>query len=170
MPIYDLSNGMVKCEIQGKVLDENFARILVNNPNLSMTEIILLDKVQKHQQITDDAFKLLKKKKYIEGRKPNIYLSYSIVKDSKHIGLKSSYIKNKGFDDDYFRKLIVEYIAKFGKASRTELSQLLTDKLPDTLSESQRFDKITNLLSSLRKTGIIRVGEKRMWFLVKSPY
>ena len=56
------------------------------------------------------------------------------------------------------------------KASRTELSQLLTDKLPDTLSESQRFDKITNLLSSFRKTGIIRVGEKRMWFLVKSPY
>jgi len=56
------------------------------------------------------------------------------------------------------------------KASRTELSQLLTDKLPDTLSEFQRFDKITNLLSSLRKTGIIRVGEKRMWFLVKSPY
>lgn len=170
MPIYDLSNGMVKCEIQGKVLDENFAKILVNNPNLSMTEIILLDKVQKHQQITDDAFKLLKKKKYIEGRKPNIYLSYSIVKDSKHIGLKSSYIKNKGFDDDYFKKLIVEYIAKFGKASRTELSQLLTDKLPDTLSESQRFDKITNLLSSLRKSGIIRVGEKRMWFLVNSSY
>lgn len=170
MPIYDLSNGMVKCEIQGKVLDENFARILVNNPNLSLTEIILLDKVQKHQQITDDAFKLLKRKKYIEGRKPNIYLSYSIVKDSKHIGLKSSYIKNKGFDDDYFKKLIVEYIAKFGKASRTELSQLLTDKLPDTLSESQRFDKITNLLSSLRKSGIIRVGEKRMWFLVNSSY
>ena len=170
MPIYDLSNGMVKCEIQGKVLDENFAKILVNKPNLSMTEIILLDKVQKHQQITDDAFKLLKKKKYIEGRKPNIYLSYSIVKDSKHIGLKSSYIKNKGFDDDYFKKLIVEYIAKFGKASRTELSQLLTDKLPDTLSESQRFDKITNLLSSLRKSGIIRVGEKRMWFLTNSSY
>jgi ATP-dependent DNA helicase RecG len=66
--------------------------------------------------------------------------------------------------------LIVEYIAKFGKASRTELSQLLTDKLPDTLSESQRFDKITNLLSSLRKSGIIRVGEKRMWFLTNSSY
>lgn len=167
MPIYDLSNGMVKCEIQGKVLDENFAKILVNNPNLSLTEIILLDKVQKHQQITDDALKLLKKKKYVEGRKPNIYLSVSIVKDSKHIGLKSSYIKNKGFDDDFFKKLIVEYITKFGKASRTELSQLLTDKLPETLSESQKFDKITNLLSSLRKAEIIRVGEKRMWFLVK---
>lgn len=166
MPIYDLSDGMVKCEIQGKVLDENFAKILVNNPNLTLSEIILLDKVQKHQPITDDAFRLLKKKKYIEGRKPNIYLSASIVKDSKHIGLKSSYIKNKGFDDGYFKKLIIEYITRFGKASRTELAQLLTDKLPDSLSESQRFDKITNLLSSLRKAGKIRVGEKREWFLV----
>lgn len=167
MPVYDLSNGMVKCEIQGKVLDENFAKILVNNPNLTLTEIILLDKVQKHETLTDDALALLRKKKYIEGRKPNIYLSASIVKDSKHIGLKSSYIKNKGFDDDYFKKLIIEYITKFGKGSRVEITELLSDKLPDTLSESQRFDKITNLLSSLRKAGKIKVGEKREWVLVK---
>lgn len=167
MPVYDLSNGMVKCEIQGKVLDENFAKILVNNPNLTLTEIILLDKVQKHETLTDDALALLRQKKYIEGRKPNIYLSASIVKDSKHIGLKSSYIKNKGFDDDYFKKLIIEYITKFGKGSRVEITELLSDKLPDTLSESQRFDKITNLLSSLRKAGKIKVGEKREWVLVK---
>ena len=167
MPVYDLSNGMVKCEIQGKVLDENFAKILVNNPNLTLTEIILLDKVQKHETLTDDALALLRQKKYIEGRKPNIYLSASIVKNSKHIGLKSSYIKNKGFDDDYFKKLIIEYITKFGKGSRVEITELLSDKLPDTLSESQRFDKITNLLSSLRKAGKIKVGEKREWVLVK---
>lgn len=167
MPVYDLSNGMVKCEIQGKVLDENFAKILVNNPNLTLTDIILLDKVQKHETLTDDALALLRQKKYIEGRKPNIYLSASIVKDSKHIGLKSSYIKNKGFDDDYFKKLIIEYITKFGKGSRVEITELLSDKLPDTLSESQRFDKITNLLSSLRKAGKIKVGEKREWVLVK---
>lgn len=47
MPIYTLSDQKVRCEIQGKVLDENFARILVNNPELSLPEIILLDKVQK---------------------------------------------------------------------------------------------------------------------------
>lgn len=167
MPVYDLSNGMVKCVIEGKVLDENFAKILVNNPNLSLTDIILLDKVQKHQPITDDALALLRKKKYIEGRKPNIYLSASIVKESKHLGLKSSYIKNKGFNDDYFKKLIIEYITKFSKASRMEITELLMDKLPDTLSDSQRFDKITNLLSSLRRNGVIKVGEKREWILVR---
>ena len=34
MPIYDLSGQKVRCEIQGKVLNENFAKILVNNPTL----------------------------------------------------------------------------------------------------------------------------------------
>lgn len=47
MPIYDLSGQKVRCEIQGKVLNENFAKILVNNPTLSLPEIIMLDKVQK---------------------------------------------------------------------------------------------------------------------------
>ncbi|MBQ7512504.1 MAG: transcriptional regulator, partial [Prevotella sp.] len=59
--------------IEGKVLDENFAKILVNNPSLSLAGIILLDKVQKHEYISDDSLAYLRKKKYVEGRKPNVY-------------------------------------------------------------------------------------------------
>lgn len=44
MPEYDLTGMQVKCTIQGNVLDENFAKILVNNPDLSLQEIILLDR------------------------------------------------------------------------------------------------------------------------------
>jgi ATP-dependent DNA helicase RecG len=168
MPKYDLSNDMVKCEIEGKVLDENFAKILASNPTLTLCEIILLDKVQKHEPITDDALAMLRKKKYVEGRKPNFYLSASIVKNSKHVGLKSSYIKNKGFNDGYFKKLILEYIHKFERASRNDIEQLLDDKLPETLSEEQRFNKITNLLASLRKSNQIAVGDGRNWILVDS--
>lgn len=51
MPIYTLSDQKVRCEIQGKVLDENFARILVNNTELSLPEIILLDKIQKKNML-----------------------------------------------------------------------------------------------------------------------
>ena len=36
LPVYDLSRAMVKCEILGNVLDETFARILVNNPALTL--------------------------------------------------------------------------------------------------------------------------------------
>lgn len=167
MPDYDLSGMQVKCTIQGNVLDENFAKILVNNPNLSIQEIMLLDAVQKHKPLTDDSINYLRKKKYIEGRKPHIFLSMSIVKGTKHIGLKASYIKNKSFDDDYFKRLIVDFILKFGKASRKEIDELLRNKLSEALNERQKYDKITNLLSSLKRKGIITFDRNKNWVLVK---
>lgn len=167
MPDYDLSGMQVKCTIQGNVLDENFAKILANNPNLSIQEIMLLDAVQEHKFLTDDSINYLRKKKYIEGRKPHIYLSMSVVKGTKHIGLKASYIKNKSFDDDYFKRLIVDYISKFGKASRKEIDELLRNKLSEALNERQKYDKITNLLSSLKRKGIITFDRNKNWILVK---
>lgn len=167
MPDYDLSGMQVRCTIQGNVLDENFAKILVNNPNLSIQEIMLLDAVQKHKPLTDDSINYLRKKKYIEGRKPHIYLSMSVVKGTKHIGLKASYIKNKSFDDDYFKRLIADYISKFGKASRKEIDELLRNKLSEALNERQKYDKITNLLSSLKRKGIITFDRNKNWVLVK---
>ena len=166
MPIYDLSGQKVRCEIQGKVLDENFAKILVNNPTLSLPEIIMLDKVQKREysSLTDDAVALLRQKKFVEGRRHNLYLSFKIVESSKHIGLKASYIKNKSFDDAYYKKLIEDYLLKFGSASRTDLDELLLDKLPDVLDETQKYNKVTNLLASLRRAGKIHVIGRK-WFL-----
>ena len=168
MPKYDLGGQTVICEIEGRVLDENFAKILVNNPNLTLSDIILLDKVQKHEHISEDSLAYLRRKKYVEGRKPNIYLAFSVVKQSKHVGLKTSYIKNKSFDDDYFKKLIIDYITNFGKATRQELTALLENKLPETLSKQQKFDKVTNLLSSLKKKGIIKVIDRKYWVMAKS--
>ena len=167
MPEYDLNGMQVKCTIQGNVLDENFAKILVNNPDLSLPEIILLDSVQKHKPLTDESINYLRKKKYIEGRKPHIYLSMSIAGKSKHVGLKTSYIKNKSFDDDYFKKLILDYISTFHKASRKEIDELLQNKLSEALTERQKFDKITNLLSSLKRKKKIVVDKNRKWVLVK---
>ncbi|MBO5628894.1 MAG: hypothetical protein J5965_07420 [Aeriscardovia sp.] len=150
------------------MLDENFAKILVNNPNLTLADIILLDKVQKHEHISEDSLAYLRRKKYVEGRKPNVYLSFSVVKQSKHVGLKTSYIKNKSFDDDYFKKLIIDYITNFGKATRQELTTLLDNKLPETLSKQQKFDKVTNLLSSLKKKGFIKVIDRKYWVMAMS--
>lgn len=166
MPSYTLTDKKVRCEIQGNVLDENFARILVNNPSLSLPEIILLDKVQmkKYGDLTNDAIALLRKKGFVEGRKTNLYLSYKVVETSKHIGLKASYIKNKSFDDSYYKKLIIDYLKKFKSASRKEMDALLVDKLPDVLDETQKYNKVTNLLASLRKEGQI-YSKGRVWFL-----
>ena len=166
MPEYDTSGGMVTVDIEGKVIDEQFARILVSVPELSMSDLILLDKVQKQKRLEDEEIKYLRRKKYIEGRKNNLFLSKSITRSTGNVGLKSTYVKNKSFDDEYFRRLIVQYIEKFGSASRGEIDELLMNKLSDVLSEKQKKNKIKNLLYSLAKKNIIKLNEKRQWVLM----
>ena len=165
LPEYDLSDGKVKLTIEGKVKDENFAKILSANPDLSLNDIMLLDKVQKGISIGDIQAKYLRKCKFIEGRKPKYYLSYEVVAASKNSDLKSQYVKNKSFDDDYFRKLILNYLERFGTASRKDIDLLLKDKLSDVLSDEQKVTKISNLLKRLRIAGTIKTTKNREWKL-----
>ena len=103
------------------------------------------------------------KKKYIEGRKNNLFLSKALTKNTGNVGLKSTYVKNKSFDDEYFRRRIVQYIEKFGAASRREIDELLMNKLSDVLSAEQKKNKIKNLLYALAKSNVIKLNEKRQW-------
>lgn len=165
MPEYDLSGGKVKVTIDGKVIDEQFAKILVQVPDMSMSDILLLDKVQKQKRLSDDEIKYLRKKKLIEGRKPNVFLSRNIVRQTKDVGLKATYVKNKSFDDEYFRKLIIQYLEKFSIAKRSDIDDLLMGKLSDVLTIDQKKNKIKNLLYQLRKSNIIETDHSRNWSL-----
>lgn len=158
MPEYDLSDEKVKVTIIGRVIDEAFARILTENQDLTLIQIMLLDKVQKHKELSVEEIKFLKSHNYIEGRKPNFYLSAKVVKPTKNRKLKSAYIHNKAFDNEHYRNLILQYLDKFGRATREDIGVLLWDKLPAHLDadENKKKGKIGNLLSSLRIAGKIR--------------
>ncbi|MDE7154028.1 MAG: putative DNA binding domain-containing protein [Muribaculaceae bacterium] len=166
MPEYDIKDSHVVCTIEGRVLDENFANILVSNSSLSLADILLLDYVQKGSVISHDEANYLRKKGFVEGRYPNLFLSSKIVSSTRHIGLKTSYIKNKSFDDDYFKKLIMEYIKEFGKAERRDINALINNKLPEYLTDRQRYDKITTLLSALKRKKIL-IYDGKYWLFVK---
>ncbi len=165
LPEYEIGEGKVVCKIMGNVLDENFAKILVNNPQLSLSEIILLDRVQKHLPLTDETIDIFRKKGYIEGRRPNVYLSAKIAGTSRQVGLKTIYVKNRSFDDDYFMDMIIKYLKKFKQASRHDIELLIVDKLSDVLTEKQKRSKVGNILTKLRMKGKIRIGPKKKWIL-----
>lgn len=166
MPEYDITDNHVICTIEGRVLDENFANILVSNSSLSLSDIMLLDSVQKGNIISHQAANYLRKKGYVEGRFPNIFLSSKVIAPTKHVGLKASYIKNRSFDDDYFKRLIVDYINEYGKAERNDLLALIGKMLPEYMTDRQRYDKLTNLLSALKRNGIIK-KEGKFWICKK---
>ncbi|MCQ2271938.1 MAG: putative DNA binding domain-containing protein [Bacteroidales bacterium] len=167
MPEYDLSNNLVKVEIIGKVVDEEFAKLLTKNPQLSLSDILLLDKVQKRKVLNDGEIAYLRKKGFIEGRKPNFFLSENVVKPIDNKKLKADYIKNRNFDDSHYKDMILNYIKKYKKASKSDISNLIIDKLSPVLSDKQKQSKVSNLLSSLRIDGKIECVN-RFWVIKKN--
>ncbi len=163
LPDYTKStrDGVV-LEIYGHTIDENYSKLLIEKKDdLSLTEVILLDKVQKDIPINDDASKLLRKKGLIEGRKPHFHIS-SIV--ASVTGMETEYIKLKGIEDDYCKKMIKDYIVKFKGGKRSDFENLLDDKLPNLLSPKQKKDKVKNLLQAMKRESII-VLDKSVWHI-----
>ena len=68
-----------------------------------------------------------------------------------------------------YKDLIVKYLTKYGSARRKDIQTLLLDKLPSVMEDKQKEDKIRNLLTYLRKQGIIRTDsgnqQKSSWIL-----
>ena len=154
LPEYDLSEeARVLLRVPGRFIDENYSRTLSVNTDLSFDEIRCLDCIQKGLTIDqDDLIQSLRSKKLIEGRKPNFRVAALLLTDKEE---KAEYIKHKAFDDSYFEDLIIEYLETFKEASRPEINRLLEDKLSTALSETQRRNKISNLLRRLKKAGKI---------------
>lgn len=168
MPEYELGGNLVKMTLYGRILEINFARLLAQNPSLSLKDIFLLDKVQKKRYLSDTEVKYLKTKGYIEGRKPNYLITAHVIKPTLDKELKAQYIRQRGFDDEHYKKMILEYLRKYGSATRKDVDELLLSKLPDVLNEKQKQNKVMNILSDLRRQGQVKnVGSKTQskWML-----
>ena len=153
LPDYDISNNRVKVTISAKVLNMDYARILARNPDLALEDIILLDKVQKKVPLTSVEEKRLKSYGLIEGRKPNFFISIRVAETVRQ---KAAYTKNKAFDKAYYLDLIVKAINEHGFLERSDVDELLWNKLPEWMDEKQKKIKINNLLSELRRKGKIK--------------
>ena len=165
LPDYNFEDNKVKVTITGKILDENFARILIKNPNLSLEDIFLLDKVQKQRLISEDELKYLKKTGYIEGRKSNLFLSFDVIHSTNDEELKAEYLANRSFDDSHFKDMILEYLKKFGKTKRKAIDNLIIPKLSIILSDDKKKKKVSNFLLALSKVEKIKCLPGFYWEL-----
>lgn len=167
LPDYSKSeDNKVTLEIYGHVIDENYSRLLLERRDLPLTTVILLDRVQKKQAITDVAAAMLRKSNLIEGRKPNYYATSHIANSTDN---KAEYIHNRAFNDAYYKDKILSYLKEFGSANRQELEHLILDKLSDVLDSTQKKNKFRNLLHAMsqRDKTIEKAGgmQKGRWVL-----
>lgn len=169
MPDYQIDQAKkeVTVKIYGKLINEKYYRLLKANPDLSLYDCIALDFVQKHETIDKAMATRLRKLHLVEGRYPKLYLSEYVVKTTDNNELKTEYIKNRSFNDSHFKDMIISYLRSFGGATRAELNTLLESKLSDVLTDEQKIRKIGNLLSALKKNGVIKLSEKKKWILVE---
>lgn len=152
LPDYDLSENKVKVTLVGKVLDIDFARTLARHKELSLHDIILLDKVQKRRKLSLNEERYLRTKQLIEGRKPNYYISLRVASKT---GQKAEYTKNRAFDKEYYTDLIRKAIHQHKHLERKDIDDLLWNKLPEWMNDHQKKIKINNLLSEMRKRHVI---------------
>jgi ATP-dependent DNA helicase RecG len=104
------------------------------------------------RQLTPAEARELKDLGLIEGRTPRFFIS---AKVAEALGQKARYIHNRGLDDGYYRRLVLDYLQRYGRASRADLDALLLPKLPDVLDAGQKANKVKNLMQGLRRAGAV---------------
>ena len=168
MPDFTLDDpAKVTVRLTGQVIDENYTKLLLNQGDLNLLDVIALDRVQKKKPLTDETFNHLKRLKLIEGRRPNLYVSATVAAMT---GGKAAYIKNRGLDKEHYKELVKLHIEKFGAATRADLEDFLREKISDALSERQKINRVRNLLQEMRRDGVItpnRRGQGALWELAK---
>ena len=144
----------VVLEIYGHYIDENYSKKLIEQGDLlELTDVILIDKVQKNQPISDNAIKRLKQKHLIEGRKPQFYISEEIA---TILDEKAEYTLNKGLDNEILETFILKHINTHGFATRKEIDTLLLNKLPNYLSDQQKKRRLSNMIQNLKERNLIK--------------
>lgn len=161
MPDFDLSDpNEVKVVISNKVLNERYTRMLLARADLDLWDVIALDKVQKGKPLTEDEFKSVKAKKLVEGRRPSLFVSAEVAAATDD---KEAYIRNRAFDKEYYKDLVVAYLNEFGEATRQQIDRLLKDKLSDALDGDQKKKFVTNLLQEMKRDGTIAPDGTTRW-------
>jgi ATP-dependent DNA helicase RecG len=166
MPDYELTKPKeVAVRVYGKVIDENYTRLLFERDDLDMETVFLLDCVQKRIPLETEQYKRLQKLGAIEGRRPNVFVSAGIA---DIVDERAQYIKNKAMDDNYYMQLIISYLRQYQRGKKGDFVKLLSSKLSDVLDAKQKANKVRNILTSMRQDGILERadGNQRTGFWV----
>lgn len=168
MPDYNLDEeGVVRVTIPGRVIDEKYTLMLIKLTDLTLTDVIALDKVQKGKPLSQQERDSLRGKRLIEGRHPNLYVSEYVAAETD---TRADYIRKRSFDRQHFKDMIIAYLERFGEAKRKDIDGLLMEKVSDVLNATQKRQYIKDLLREMREEGLIETTGKTRgatWILSK---
>lgn len=165
---YDLSDQSVRMTIYGHVVDEAYSSLLVKRPDLNLEDVCLLDRIQKHLAVTAAAVAHLRREGLIEGRMPHPHISAVVAEAT---GQQAEYMRKKELPGSRYRAMLIDYIGKFNGLTRKQINDYMIPEIRGELSIEEKMNKITNLLTYLRKKGEIKnigTDRKPLWVLSNS--
>ena len=156
LPDYDLSRpDAVAVSVPGKIIDENYSRLLYDRPDLPLGDVLLLDRVQKSLPIgRQDQERLA-----AEGLVTAPPAAPTIRGPERDPGTQRD---RRAEVRDRQRDRVFALIAERGPVGRAEIEAALAAELPDGLSDTQKRTLVTNLIQELRRSGrIVNRGPRR---------
>lgn len=156
LPDYDLSRpDEVAVSVPGRIIDENYSRLLYDRPDLPLGDVLLLDRVQKSLPISRQDQERLA----ADGLVTAPPAAPTIPGPARDPGTQRD---RRAEIRERQRDRVFALIAERGPVGRAEIEAALTAELPDGLSETQKRTLVTNLIQELRRTGrIINRGPRR---------
>jgi ATP-dependent DNA helicase RecG len=170
LPDFELKSNpaAVRVCIYGRELDTAFSRALLSGMDLTLEEVIALDRLQKRMPLAADLIKPLRKRGLVEGRGTTVRISGAVAKAA---GREVSYTVDKGLASQHYKALVVELL-KLGPQGRPKINQLLLDKLPGAVVPDKRAGYIKSLLRDMAREGLIETDgakTKAAKWRLKSP-
>ena len=170
LPDYDLSQpDRVRLVIHGKLLDENYSRLLLAYPALPLRLVMALDRVQKKLPIPDGDLATLRRFGLVEGRINNLWPATRLFALD---GGKAEDVVYRQSDASHLKDIIRQLILQSGSASISELESGVRDCLPAALTEAQKHNRLKYVLGLMRDEGVVenlRVGQKVAVWKLKNP-
>lgn len=117
-----------------------------------LEDVLALDRVQKGLDISEKAARHLRRVGLIEGRKPYRRITPRVAAAT---GAMADYIRTRPQADAHYAAILTDFLRAQGHADRGDVEALLRPALSEALTEQQKATKITNLLTNLRRHGVI---------------
>jgi len=156
MPDYEINENVpeVNVKIYGRLIDEKYVELLKRDGSLSLKECIWLDAIQKGRPVTDEALRILKRKRLIEGHKPNYIISQSVAQKTHQL---PEYTKQKGLDRAKLINMLQQIIENAGESGilLNDIYEYMKDTLSSTKSVEAKKRTLRYLLQYLKERGVI---------------
>lgn len=146
LPDYTIESDRVELCIHGRIIDEAYAKLLMEETDMPFEYAIGLDRVQKGKTVSETLLQDLRKRGYIEGNRGSYRIGRRVAMLT---GQKIAYLQAKGVDRNLIKQHVLNALSEVDSLSRQEITSCIEGMLPVGYTTRQKYDYITNLLSSM---------------------